>query len=83
MSFEKEFKLVVAGILFLIPFNPTNMFVDLLTEYFFDYSVTVSEVFFVSGRFGWEMISIVLVAKIILAIAEVILLSRIYEKWTK
>jgi hypothetical protein len=77
MSFKKEIWLIETIILVLIPFNPTNIFVDMLT-------VTLIDSLFNSSRmFFWIGLALPLAMKCILAIAEVEFINDIYERLRK
>lgn len=77
MSFEREIWLVEVVILLILPFNPTNIFVDAINETILNYLLNPN------GAFGWVGVSLAIVMKIILAVAEVELLNSTYKKLRK
>ena len=77
MSFEREIWLVEVVILLILPFNPTNIFVDLINGTIINY------LFDPNGAFGWIGIGLAIVMKVILAVAEVELINSTYKKLRK
>ena len=73
MSFEIEKKAIWVVILAAIPLNPTNILADWIAI------VVIDALFGPSSKFWWLAITFVLVAKIILAVMELEVLTEIWN----
>jgi len=81
MRFENEVKLVVAFILIIIPFNPTNGIADIFVDNIFSPLIDGLGVPLLSleGPLSWVWLTFPLVIKIILAIAEIELVQNVWN----
>jgi hypothetical protein len=76
-TFEKEWYLVLAIILILIPFNPTNIFVEVILDPF------IRGIIGFAGPLSWAAEFLPFVIRAVLAVAEAELLIKLWKLFVR